>query len=682
MSESEVADHEPSPDEPAESPGASAEDPTLEPVTLSRAALTGLELLTEIYALALGSVLLASGDGLTAILASNRMAPLARNGLVVTFAMVALAVAGGMFFVARSRRLFQTTARVAELALPLLPLAFLPAFLDTKTWFSQPFEYLVLLAAYGWSIERIARRAGPAWSALCRGSRAERLVSRCANATRAPLWTVLVLSLAYVVYSSHLTILNHHRLGTGAFDLGIFDNMMWNALHGQPFRSTIMYGLGPGNSIAGHAEYGMLLFLPFYAIHPSSETLLVLQSAILGFAALPLFFFASTQLPRWGAALIAVLYLFYAPLHGAQYYDFHWLPLLVFFAFWLFYGIAVGKKRHVIAPTLVLFLLREDIAPGVAMTGLFLVLVGFRARWGALLAVSAAVWFAINKFAIMPYFGTWFFADLYSKLAAPGEKGYASVIKTLLVNPLFVLRSLMTAPKLEYVLHILVPLALLPLRRLPFLLLLVPGVFFTILTNWPAAISLKYQYSTHWTPYVFGASVLYLSQLRRKPPLDTSSRPVTQSYGAALFALTTCLLCHTTIFGFIIQPSSFVGGWIPVRFSMTAEERERSEELHSLIARIPADASVTATDIEVPHLSNRRDVFAIAQDRTAGRFLLLNPTSFHLAQTKAHVRELLTGDQYGFVARAGRMTLWEKGHVSTRTAPERILVRQEIARSR
>ena len=61
--------------------------------------------------------------------------------------------------------------------------------------------------------------------------------------------------------------------------------------------------------IAGHAIFAVFVWLPFYALWPGAESLLIYQSAAMGLAAIPLYLFARTQIPRWSAALVALAYL-------------------------------------------------------------------------------------------------------------------------------------------------------------------------------------------------------------------------------------------------------------------------------------------------------------------------------------------------------------------------------------
>jgi uncharacterized membrane protein len=641
------------------------------------------------------SCLLSGPEEFGKVLESNQWDPSGRM-----FALLSLGVTGllalllsslGAVFLGGQRLLGWARRSTA-----LVPLGLLPVVLQSEFWFRHPLEYLLLLATFGFASEACFRvffdECGPVLRALS----LPRPLKALKGSKRAPFLVVCVASLGYIVTSSYLTIMDHYRFGTGAYDLGIFDNLMFNTLKGRFFHSSVMYGEGPGNSIAGHAEFGMLLFAPIYALYPGAEMMRCIQATALGGAAVFLYLFASTQITRWSAALISCAYLLYAPMHGAQYYDFHWLCISVPFVFLLFYGLAIQKKRIVIPTTIVLYLIREDIAPGICALGLMLLLTGARPRFGVVLAICSAAWFATVKFVIMPHFGTWFFADLYKDLMVPGEHSYGSAMKTMLSNPVFTFRKLLTEPKLIYVLHILVPLLFLPLRRPIFGLLLLPGCLFTILTNWPAAISIRYHYSSHWTPYMFGALVLVLSLL---PRLTTTSAGIVKKdneaaaqealvppfssrslarYPAAVLAFVLTLLCHSTVFGLILEPSSFVGGIQPVAYSLTEKEQTRLDDLRSLISKIPPDASVTSTDFEAPHLSNRMDLFAVGQSLAAGEYLLLSPHSYHLARTKQNIASIMDRYPYGFVAKAGGMTLWKRHHVSPETEAETKALNRDI----
>src|SRR6185436_1198793 len=179
----------------------------------------------------------------------------------------------------------------------------------------------------------------------------------------------------------------------------------------------------------------------------------------------------------------------------------HWLPLSMFFVFWMFYGVVSERRWVTVLAVLVIYALREDTALGVAFFGLFLMVTGWRPRTGFVLAATASVWFVIVRFIIMPLAGPWYFANLYNDLFSDGDASFQSVIRTLLTNPDFVLFTLLKEDKILYVLHLLTALALVPVRKLVYVLLFIAGSIITILTtNNPPMVSIAFQYTTHWIP--------------------------------------------------------------------------------------------------------------------------------------------------------------------------------------
>jgi uncharacterized membrane protein len=520
-----------------------------------------------------------------------------------------LAALGYLAWRDRPERVHQAAAMVAPLCLAFM----LPPLFTWRYGHDHTLVYLVTLGLFGLGLRRLL----PGSLTAIR----ERFAfdwSRLRPAVWACTLAVALGALGYAVYMSYFTINNHHLIGTTAFDLGIYDNLLYNARHGRLFHSPVLFGPGNRSYIAGHAEFAMLLFVPFYAIKPGAETMLVMQATLLGAAALPLYLFARRLIPAAAAALLALGYLMFAPLHGPNFYDFHWLPLNIFFVFWLFYGLVTRRAWVTVLSTLVIFAIREDTAVGTALLGLFLLVTGWRPREGLLLAVASSVWFVIVRFMIMPLAGSWFFPNLYGLLFADGAASFESVIRTLLTNPIYVLWSLLKEEKLIYVLHMLTALALVPVRRLGLVLLLIPGVFFTILTtDSPPMVSIAFQYTTHWIPYLFCAAVLSLAGLWEAYEL----RP---RFYAAVVAMVIALASHSYNFGAVLQHHAFVGGFRTISFEMTPYDKQRYAGLRQLIDQIPREASVGATEYMNPHVSARLDSFVLRQDPGDVDYILLS----------------------------------------------------------
>ncbi|HEU4413090.1 MAG TPA: DUF2079 domain-containing protein [Polyangiaceae bacterium] len=550
--------------------------------------------------------------------------------------------------------------RLAWLASPLGVLWAVPTLFDYRAWHATPLTYLVALAGVALALERTLRLSLAAFASLSAGLPRPELPALWRR--RVPLALAVAAGAAYAGYFGYYTVLNHHRFGTSGFDLGIYDNLMFNATRGQPFRTTVLFGPAGGNNLASHAEFVVILFAPLYALFPRAETLLVLQSALLGFAAVPLYLFAATQLPRAAALVVAVVYLVYGPLHGPNFYDFHWLPTAIFFHFWLYYAIAARRTKLAIACVVVLYLIREDIAVGMALVGAFLLLSGARPRFGALLAATSVSWFVVDKFVIMPWAGKWWFANMYAELIPAGESGYGGVVKTLLTNPVYTLSTILRGEKVTYVLHLFAPLALLPARRVALLAVASSGALFTLLTtNYAPTLSISFQYTTHWIPYLFGVTVLNLRALGR------AAGPVGQR--AALGALAFAALSHSYVFGAILQRNVFVGGFGHIRFSMTSAERQRYRDFRELVANIPGDASVAATDRECPHVTARRTAYTLRDHHGDADYLLVAKETISYGGTRKNIEEAVSRNPYRLVGAKGGFFLFGRGEPTPETAP-------------
>jgi uncharacterized membrane protein len=597
-------------------------------------------------------------DGLFAFFIENKFGRKNRAillSLLITGAVVPL-VASLLYLFKRRTTAPETLVSLARRLSPLVLIGLLPSLFVFRLGHEQSLVYLVLLGLFVLSLERLCELSFREWQITGTPSLLTRVTARLKPPPeRAYLSLVVLAALLYTLSFSYYTIVNHRGLGTHAFDLGIFDNTFYSALKGEPFYSTVMNGNEPVNIISCHAEYAMLLFLPFYALYPHAETLLVLQSALLGFAAVPLFLFARTLLRPSVAAWLAILYLFFAPLHGANFYDFHFLPLAVFFHFFLYYAIATRKKWLSIAMVAMLFSIREDIPLGLAALGLFLAATGIRPRFGLILAIVSALFFVLNKFVIMRAFGSWWFEDIYVELFADGKRGYGSVLRTLATNPVYTGTTLFRVEKLNYALHMLAPLAFIPLRRAAFVGLLVPAAFFTLLTTaYPATVSIAFQYTTHWIPYLFLAVVLYFVLLEGAADGVLKSR-------AALCAIGVGVISHSYNFGAILQHQKFVGGFHDVNFTLSEKQDARYRALRELVATIPEDASVAATEELTPHVSNRLKVYAFRYDFGLVDYILVHKSGMD-RDTKRSIRATLKQTDYRLVRQIpGDIYLFERG---------------------
>ena len=296
---------------------------------------------------------------------------------------------------------------------------------------------------------------------------------------------------------------------------------------------------------------------------------------------------------------MALAYLLYPPLHGGNFYDFHFQPIAAVFV--LATIDFLDERRDWAAAIALVAALgcREDVSVGLAFMGAFLALSGRRVRAGLIVAIVSTTYFVLLRFIIMPRLGPWWFGDLFRDLIPEGSDGFGGVLATLLTNPVFVLHTLVTPDKLKYALQLLVPLAFLPIRRPYLVLSVIPGSIFTILTTaYAPTTDIGFQYSGHFTAYIFPAAALALAAYG-------SSRGGIIKRGAALRAGLLATTLATIHWGAIPPRASVHGGFGQVAMTPPSPaDRQRDKDLRELHAMVPPDASVAISEMEMSHVSS------------------------------------------------------------------------------
>jgi uncharacterized membrane protein len=606
--------------------------------------------------------------------AANQLDLPLRSVLTVAVVAVPTLVGAGLLAVAwRRSDLWPKLSVWSERLCPALLLCLIPGLFSRRLWKDHDLALLFAIAFVSLVAERLLRIAFVAWAdvasrlwAKVKGwlpqviARGPTVLTWCARATLAAGVSY------YAIRVSELTILNHVRMATLSSDLAEFDNLFYNALHGHPFRSPAIEGdLADFSALKVHAEFVLYLLLPLYALSPGPEALLIVQSAFVAATAVPLYLLAARRLGEPTAAVFALSYLLLPAVERPNFYDFHFVPVGMFFVAWTLYFV----DRHVLAKdrpgrrdvtaaigiglALPLALLsREDIAFGMAILGLVVLVGGKAPKLGAAIFAASTLWFVVVKFVVMPRFGTMWFSDIYETLKAPGRRGYFAIVQTLLTNPAFVMKHLLSEEKLLFMMHLLVPLAFLWVRRWWLLVAALPGLPFTVLvTDRPPLFQTSFQYVYHWIPYVFAAAVLGLESIG---PRGSARRL------AASVALLLASLGASYHFGAFLGTKSIVGGFSEKRFTITSGERARFDRLQEVVRTIPTEASVAATEAEGPHVSTRLLMFSLKF--SYGRnpdYVLLGP---HPNDGEVrHLADLLKVSAYSIARTSGEFMLLERG---------------------
>ncbi len=417
------------------------------------------------------------------------------------------------------------------------------------------------------------------------------------------------------------------RYGTffATYDQGIFNQLYWNSLHGRFFESSLSSGLSVAVRLDGdvasvfyhrlgqHFTPALMLWLPLYALAPSPVTLIILQSLLLTCGGIVLYFLARHWLEPSRSWWVATSYYGAGAVIGPALGNFHdavQLPLFLFGAilslerrcWWLFWPLIV-----------LTLMIREDT--GIVVFGLGVYwLISRRFPWVGLTVCGASFLYVVLVTNVwMPLFSE----DL-SRRFLPGYFGQVTgdeteatstleILKGILTNPVQILFILGRRP-LRTVLYLLghwLPLAFAPALSWPAWVMVTFPLGQRILQNSHIALLLNVRYAINLVPAIFYGAILWWANHQ-----EWFGRRLRRFWGwcIAVSIVLIILANPNNSFSWVLPDSVQPWVWIPLH-----QRWHHRGEIRTLLAQIPTDATVAATNQLVPPLSGRRGVVRFPQ---------------------------------------------------------------------
>lgn len=425
---------------------------------------------------------------------------------------------------------------------------------------------------------------------------------------------VLVLQRYYNFYPTYVS-----------FDQGIFNQVFWNSLHGRWFEGSlsstesiaVMQGDIPDVSyhrLGQHFTPALMLWLPFYALFPSPAGLSVLQVTLITVAGFVLYALARHYHPPRLSAWITVSYYGAIAVISPTLANFHDICQIPLYVFGLL--LALEKRNWWIFGLLVLLTLavREDSGVILFSIGFYL-LVSRRFPWLGLglCGLSLGYILALTNL-IMPLFSNdvsqRFTIEEFGHFVDGEEASTLDVIWGMVSNPWRLILAILTPfdRTIRYLLGHWVPLAFVSIIS-PSSWALVSFPLFKILVRQQdhVALSLHLRYAISLVPGLFYGAILWWSVHPNR-----FDRPFRRFWSI-------CLVL-SLFFTVTANPNRTLSWLIPDSFQpwvyvSPPRQWQHSQSIRSLIAQIPPDASLTATDHIVAHVSNRREVLRFPRIR-------------------------------------------------------------------
>ncbi len=167
--------------------------------------------------------------------------------------------------------------------------------------------------------------------------------------------TLVFAGLALLAFAglAGFSLFRHATFNSGAFDLGIFDQVVWNSAHGRLFANTLSES---PNFLGQHFSPILLALAPVFWLGGDARALIVIQAAMLVAAAVPVFVYARPRIAGWPALLVPILLLAHPTLMATATFDFHevaFAPVLLSLAV---YGALTPNRALFLAGALPLLL--------------------------------------------------------------------------------------------------------------------------------------------------------------------------------------------------------------------------------------------------------------------------------------------------------------------------------------
>ncbi|MEM7030133.1 MAG: DUF2079 domain-containing protein [Chloroflexota bacterium] len=452
----------------------------------------------------------------------------------------------------------------------------------------------------------------------------------------------------FSVFFSYQAIQLYYAFQTG-FDLGVYNQVVWNTLNGRIFFYTST-GV-PLLHLSNHADPILALLAPFYLIYNGPETLLVIQATLIGLAGLPVYWLAKDRLKSAFAGLCCLAaFLLFPGTEVVTLSDFHPPAMAFAFLMFAFYFLETKRAGWFLLFSVLAMACKEQIPLQVIFLGLYALVWQRNWRLGIGTVVLGAVWFVVVMYWVIPAFsvtGDHIFLDYYANFgSSPVE-----IVFTAITRPDLVLQTIWEPARLIYLRDLFVPFAFLSLLGLPALLVGTPSFAINILSANPAMHDAsRGHYVADVTPWlvwgaVFGLIFIQRGLIRWWPK---AHRVGTNSF--ALVLLSVALSWHVFY------------GFSPFIVDTPLEAVTPHDKIgQAVVQQIPTDVPISAQSRLYAHLSHRHIAY-VYPTLTDVEYIFLDVTSdttpFHPNNYYDDVSSLIAEGKFGILeSREGYLLL-------------------------
>lgn len=398
----------------------------------------------------------------------------------------------------------------------------------------------------------------------------------------------VLLGALLTLFVGGLTIIKFLSHRTPNFDFGIFSQMYhYLSKTFVPFTTCERDMLL--SHFAVHFSPILYLGLPFYWIFPNPSTILALQAFVVALGILPIYKLAKHfNLSNNKTLAVILIYVLHPTVIANNFYYFHENCFLTVLLLFTFYFAEKGKSIPTYIFALLTMMVKEDAPVYVLFFGLYLLFSNKSKLKGGILCTLSVVYFAVVT-KLMSVFGQGIMTYRYENFIFEKNGSIYSVVINIIKNPVYLFNQLLKIEKLEFLILMLVPMALLPfaVKKPSRLILLLPMILINLMTEYKYQYDIGFQYTYATVAFLFYVTLINLSE-------------IDSGYAKKLLI---CGVCSSLIFFSSVNLQKMDA------IKTYQNEKHLVETINEALDTIPKNKSIKSSTFFIPALWNRDIVY-------------------------------------------------------------------------
>ena len=448
---------------------------------------------------------------------------------------------------------------------------------------------------------------------------------------------ILINGVFLLIYSL-IGFVNHYNFRTYSLDLGIYTRAVYDYAHFH-FNYADVFKVQHENILADHFDPILILISPLYYLF-GTYVLLVAQIAFVHLGAIGIYKIAIQQLQNKTLALLAMTsFLAFYGIFSALSFDVHTNVFAAMLIPWLFYFFINAKWVHVFVFSALVLLCKENMA-------LWLIFIGFGLAWlsykekkkrniALIISLISAIYFVCITMIIMPALSA--HANYAHMRYDVLGNSFGEILSNLLKHPFAAIAvlfknhlpdSTFNYYKIETHVFVLLSGGFLLFLKPQYLLMLVPIYFQKMFHNTSSIWSVSMHYNIEFTPILILCFISVLSTFQSE-----KNKIIFSSIYTVLVIGVTIRLCDHTI-GFVDKTR--------LRFYQVDHYQSDfdTQAVYSALNKIPKNAVVSAENMFVPHLIDRKMAYQYPIVKEATYILLSDDSHSYPLATNELLRQI------------------------------------------